>query len=593
MQTTQFSDKLCLKNIYELLGKSFYISAYQRGYRWESIQVKELLDDIWSFTESSRIDSSSFYCLQPIVVVQSEKKWQVVDGQQRLTTLYLILHYLEQEHLRRPLVDAYNQSQYSLQYETRPQSAAFLAQVHKQETEPDNIDFFYMWQAYKTIRHWFASKDYNDNNKLLEVLLAKPANKRAVKVIWYDLSDECMGNDSHAIEVFSRINIGKIPLTNAELVRALFLQQRHSQSHVTDLKKIQIATEWDQIEQRLQEPDFWYFISHSTQPYATRIEYIFDLMKDKSVTYEPFFTFHQFAADFENEKIDVDVLWGEIKSYFLTFQEWFQDKELYHLIGFLVACGESVKDLKKASEHLGLTKSQFKSELRCRTQQQLKGLSLDDLEYGSSTNNEMIKKVLLLCSVETLLSNTEPSARFPFDRYKQERWDIEHIRSQSDQAPTGGIARQAWLQNLIVYFDHHESDPERADVQSDLHQRALGALESKTNGDVFTTLYQEVMAHFGENERESWLHSLGNLALLDSSTNRSYKNAPFSVKRARLIDNDKRGVFMPICTKNVFLKYYSPDAIDLHHWTDLDRLAYEQAIAKLLVNYLPVEGVHE
>lgn len=221
MNTAHSTEKLYLRNIYELLGENFYIPAYQRGYRWGAIQVKELLDDIWEFSQPHGGNDSSFYCLQPVVVVRGEDCWQVVDGQQRLTTLRLILHFLEQEHLKRPLEEAYKKSVYMLKYETRPGCEAFLQGIHK-ESNTDNIDFFHMVQAYNAIRNWFSDKDYNDNNKLLATLLAKSTEERSVKVIWYDLSDECLNND-YAIDVFSRINIGKIPLTNAELVKAVML----------------------------------------------------------------------------------------------------------------------------------------------------------------------------------------------------------------------------------------------------------------------------------------------------------------------------------------------------------------------------------
>ena len=49
MEITKNTDKLCLKNIHDLLGMSFYVPAYQRGYRWGAGQVKALLDDIWFF----------------------------------------------------------------------------------------------------------------------------------------------------------------------------------------------------------------------------------------------------------------------------------------------------------------------------------------------------------------------------------------------------------------------------------------------------------------------------------------------------------------------------------------------------------------
>jgi hypothetical protein len=580
MNGIQRSEKLCLRNIYELLGEAFYIPAYQRGYRWGQIQVKELLDDIWEFSQQGGNDSA-FYCLQPVVVVRGEDCWQVVDGQQRLTTLRLILYFLEQEHLRRPLADAYKKPLYVLQYETRPEGEVFMQRIHE-ESNSDNIDFFHMVKAYEAIRNWFAEKDFNDNNKLLATLLAKSPEERSVKVIWYDLSDECVNND-YAIDVFSRINIGKIPLTNAELVKALFLQRSHFQNDQARLKQLQIATEWDAIEKRLREPAFWYFISNSSKRYPTRIEYIFDLMKGKRSSDETLFTFHKFHDDFKAGAADIEQLWQGIKRYFLTFDEWFQDRELYHLIGFLVDCGEKVAELKTESERVGSTKTDFKNYLRGRIRRQV-SCQLDELEYGEPH----IKKLLLLFNIQTLLSTREADIRFPFDRYKQEKWDIEHIRSQTDSAPTG-VARQEWLRDIEAYFCGSRFKGASLEREQEFAAQATELLDQNHIDDGFEGFYEEVVSYFDQGE-VSWGDMLGNLALLDASTNRSYKNALFPIKRARIIDNDKRGVFVPICTKNVFLKYYSQSVIDLMHWTESDAKDYQQAIGQLLKVYLPEQG---
>lgn len=589
MQITHDLNKLSLKTIHELLGQSFFIPAYQRGYRWTEIQVQELLDDIWEFTKSSdQNQEQGFYCLQPIVVVNSSEGWQVVDGQQRLTTLYLILHYLEQEHLRRSLLEAYKTPLYDIQYETRSDSASFLAHIHE-SMSLSNIDYFYMDRAYQFIQNWFSTKDYNDNNEFLQVLLAKPTDKgRKVKVIWYDLSNECLENRDYAIEVFSRINIGKIPLTNAELVRALFLQQQAGQSHQVDLKKIQIATEWDSIEKRLQEPTFWYFISNSDQRYPTRIEYIFDLMMGKKESDEAFFTFHQFAAEFRDgaSQVDAELLWQQVKGYFLTFEEWFQDKELYHLIGFLVACGEPVKELKALSEQKNTTKTEFKKLLRSRIQAQVGSGGIEELNYRSDA--ALIRKILLLFSVETLLASTEAEVRFPFDRYKKERWDIEHIRSQAE-LPSTPKAQAEWLNIIIDYFTQQPSNTEQEQcLLTQLQQQ----LESGNFEKDFQDLYSKVMHHFNDGSdkiKDGWLDMLGNLTLLDTTTNRSYKNAPFQVKRDRIIRNDRQGAFMPIGTKNVFLKYYSKSATNLLSWTHVDAEDYLKAITEVLKPYFSEE----
>jgi len=571
------TDKLYLKNIYDLLGENFFIPAYQRGYRWASIQVKELLDDIWEFSNSGK---SSFYCLQPVVVVKEDTYWEVVDGQQRLTTLYLILHYLEQEHLRRPLADAYKKNLYTIQYETRPESETFLKAVHE-AADLDNIDYYHMRKAYEAIVEWFSEKDYNDNNVLLSTLLEKTSESKSVKVIWYDLSSECEGND-YAIDVFSRINIGKIPLTNAELVKALFLQSSHFQKGEASLRQLHIASEWDAIEQRLQESEFWHFIYRTDigKKYPTRIEYIFDLMKGKKTGDETFFTFHKFNEDFKNGNADIDSLWKGVKDYFLTFEEWYGDRDLYHLIGFLVDCGESVARIKSQSASAGLTKTDFKAFLKSEIRKKV-NFQLDELSYGDTR----IKKLLLLFNIQTLLKTKEADVRFPFDRYKRESWDIEHIRSQTDTV-LQGVDRYAWLKDVLEYF---ESQPLSKDTEGYVDKIASLLKDDKLKDEVFEELHQSVCDYFDEGEA-SWIDGLGNLALLDAATNRSYKNALFPIKRARIIQNDMLGVFVPICTKNVFLKFYSKSSGDFMYWRESDSEDYLAAIYQVLKEYLPLQG---
>ncbi|MSO78875.1 MAG: DUF262 domain-containing protein [Acidimicrobiia bacterium] len=89
----------------------FFVADYQRGYRWGEDEVRRLLDDI-------KEACAAEYYLQPVVVKPLESgRWELVDGQQRLTTLYLILriikNFLPELELR-----------YTLTYETRPDQEA-------------------------------------------------------------------------------------------------------------------------------------------------------------------------------------------------------------------------------------------------------------------------------------------------------------------------------------------------------------------------------------------------------------------------------------------------------------------------------------
>ena len=607
-ETPAIDSNLCLKSVYELLNEDFFIPAYQRGYRWGESQVKALLNDIWEFARTPLEKQSAFYCLQPVVVVRGDNHWQVVDGQQRLTTLFLLLRYFDIEHLGNSLERRYKKRLYSLSYETRPNCLQFLEHIHE-EGHTDNIDFFHMHEAFETIRKWFSDKDFNDHDDFMKVLLEKASERPSVKVIWYDLTGEST-DYNYAIDVFARINIGKIPLTNAELIKALFLKSSNFNEKEANLKQLQIASEWDQIEKRLQEPSFWYFINDSGRDYATRIEYVFDLMKNNQSNQDPFYTFIKFQDDLQVSGKTIDQLWKEVKDYFMTLDEWYQDRELYHLIGFLVTTGCKVAGLNAKAHQPEMTKTLFKQFLRGLIKQQFNH-DIDGLNYED--NRHEIRKLLLLFNIQTLLSTSNADIRFPFDRFKKEQWDIEHIRSKADRVPTGK-ERKLWLEDLkqflltdpsaIAFFIPADElntatklNPkvleDAARQISQLVNRIESLKSDNESSQIFVAFYNEINNQLNK-ELVDWVDDLGNLALLDASTNRSYKSAIFPIKRARIIENDSLGIFVPICTKNVFLKYYSKSYNELVEWSENDANDYVTAIKQVLAGYLPQQGAaHE
>ncbi len=195
-----------LKKINELQEYNFYIPAYQRGYRWGEKEVVDLLTDISEFKsrEVEGTDEKTWYCLQPIVVKKrNDWQYEVIDGQQRLTTIYLILHFLNTRYVEKAKI-------FSLAYQTRENSSEFLEKLTKDVESDENIDFFYISEAYKAVCNWFYQPNFNIND-------FESKFKFNAKVIWYESSED------DSIAIFTRINIGKIPLTNAELIKALFL----------------------------------------------------------------------------------------------------------------------------------------------------------------------------------------------------------------------------------------------------------------------------------------------------------------------------------------------------------------------------------
>ncbi|MFW2585613.1 DUF262 domain-containing protein [Aliarcobacter butzleri] len=548
-----------LKTINELQQFSFYIPSYQRGYRWSKNEVKDLLNDISEFTPRlvDDTDEKTWYCLQPIVTKKKENgQFEVIDGQQRLTTIYLILHFMN-SRLREP------EKIFDLDYETRENSTLFLRDLTRETYNDSNIDFYHISNAYETVCDWFNKPNFNIND-------FESKFKFNSKVIWYESSEE------DPIEIFTRINIGKIPLTNAELIKALFLNSANFDKKKNEkirLKQLEISSEWDYIEQSLQNNRFWYFLNGNNIN-TNRIEFIFDLMNDEKDYTDNYSTFRFFNKKFikKDQKI-IENNWLEIKKYFQRFQEWFEERDLYHKIGYLIAI-ESVTIADLYNKSINLSKTEFRTLLDEAIKSDLKNVTLESLQYG----DKRVNKVLLLYNILTMLNNENDNAYFPFDIYKNERWDIEHITSITDTIPK---QKNSWLNDAKVFIDVSKEDGKKLKNRADT---------CDCEDDIeFEVLFKDIVKHFNFYLEGEDINDISNLALLDSETNRGYKNAVFPLKRKTIIDREKEGIFIPICTKNVFLKYFSSYPPKISFWTLEDRENYYKDLEKVLKNYVEKE----
>lgn len=669
-----------LKNIKYLSGKNFFIPDYQRGYRWTSAEVCKMLDDFYEFLlriELDQVEEGEFYCLQPIVVKErsdlgkeGQKWYEVIDGQQRLTTLYLILKVL------RDFVNRRNSKfvPYHLVYETRQSNIEddVLATVGTEAFDATaNVDAYYMDIVYKSIVKWFEEKDVegldSDMLKFLlkETLVGDKDMAHNVRIIWYD-AEEKEGETS--VGIFTRLNIGKIALNNAELIKALFLKKgRRSRKDISDkeqvaietelsLKQILISEEWNQIEQKLQDDSFWYFLRRSNDKtkYETRIEFILDLMADKFSKDAPEFyhTFNYFCYLLSSSPTvkEIEKEWKSVKKYFRELEYWYNDRRLFHLIGFLIEIGVGVNDIMDMAylqieknpisfvlddngEKIRLDKDKFLSKINDRIRAYMEDVNIDSLKYGDAK----MRSTLLLFNILTVADSNRSDIKFPFDKYKAEEWDKEHIASQKehDETPRNNRQRSQWIDDMLLYFcgvsaddifvndeeDNDdasqegrnkyvieqaenwikkESDDENTDISEEVLQIVRDLIDAKRMSsendkdrdsrayeDIMIKLFEAIQKYFDADKlSDSKKDTIGNMALLNASINRSYKNALFPIKRMHIKRNDSMGVFVPIATKNVFLKYYSKSIDNMMYWTDADADSYMESIKNTLRKYL-------
>lgn len=566
--TTSEAGEMPLKNVRDLLGEHYYIPNYQRGYRWGKDEVTKLLDDIWDFASQGK---SEFYCLQPLIILPQEPSdaeetvwYEVLDGQQRLTTLNLIVHYIK-EHF--PGNEKYLEMH--LHYQTRPESS--------------KIDFWHIKRAYACIHSWFIKKAEDDRIKdstFQEVFLDK------VKVIWYEID---RGEDP--IKVFERNNIGKIPLADAELIKAFILKgdNRSDSNHLR--RQLEIAREWDEIEQGLRNPNLWAFIFGNKPMPDICIGQLFVVALKLEDEKKPK-VYDIVEKNLEEKEGYLESLWQRVKDLYSMIVDWYHDHKAYHYIGYLTQMGVKVQSICALISEDD-TKAQFINKLRSKISEgEIRKLhySQEDGFYKKSKKEKSkelyggkeVRSLLLLYNIELCLREGS-TERFPFETLQVEgekriTWDIEHIDSQTPREIQSKKEQNQWLEvtreALGSKIDETLGESIEKYIAQELNEQ-----------EKFEALREQLQDLAGEKE-DNYSQSIGNLALLDAETNRSYGNSLFINKRAELQKREQQGKFIPQGTKIAFMKYFSGSRLALDKWSTEDKCAHEAYIYGLVKDYI-------
>ena len=646
------------KSVQELLGLNFFIPSYQRGFRWTRQQVVDLLNDIRDFIQSIKNPTSSrIYCFQPLVVKRSydnnmdllqeirnatsvedarskieaiPARWNVIDGQQRLTTIYLILSYLKASSI-------HSSELYTIAYETRKGregfigSEVFLKAIHtkyQENSKEDNTDYFHMSKAYETIIDWFKK-----NSNEIDLTLFTHTLLQRVQFIWYETEEP------NPIKVFTRLNIGKIGLTDSELIKALFLNRSNfsdrDERHVR-LQQLEIASEWDQIEYSLQDDTFWLFIHETGYTNPTRIDFIFDLIREDEVFGkiddlgdDSHKTFRYFDGYFKSRK-DHDYTdskwlhdtWKLVKDIYLIFKEWNDDCDMFHYTGFLINQGISIhlllklyRETRSKDEFIVKLKDLIRNEIACCSD------LTRQYEINGGAPKTTVRRLLLLYNIQTILEQNYKLKsddkyklpllyKFPFHLFKKESeskkrcgWEIEHIASNA-----GDLNDE---KNLNIYIECALKSCS-AEIKTKITKWMADKENQEKSPDDKRSFIDTMLADVGWSEENK--NKLWNFTLLDSATNQEYQNSVFPFKRM-CVAKKERGIklqfkynsqtnkieftetpevaFVPLCTKNVFAKTYSPYPDHFLSWTINDAHAYLKDINEVLSSAAFIENQEE
>lgn len=492
------------KAIPELLNKKYYIPEYQRGYRWEDKQVLNLLDDLDTFFSGDT--KGQFYCLQPIVVkevtIDNEKWLEVIDGQQRLTTILILMKVFDQ--LNAPKFGLPKTHSYTIRYATRPsiqnifdtisitsEPSTNKAVIDESKNQwPGMIDSLYIYNAAKTILNWFMDEQprifrygqyfYNTVN----------SGDKSVQVVWYETNED---KDPH--DIFNRMNSLKVGLSCSELIRSIFLSSctkfnLGTFDGLSDSLKLEVEKErfqqkqssinekWDEIEQQMRDESFQSFLTSRNIKSRNAIDLLFDLVSGKYASNKPFNSNlnkedELYTYLYIKNMVDVDgdawTTWLSILNVYEKLLFWYHDRDLYHRIGFLntiAATGheddavytllaERKGKIALRNKVVSMIKEAMILPENKETHQPIEKLS--QLSYDNNIHYNYIKRLLILYNVETSRIQTS-NEFFDFDKFrytadkKHKIWTLEHIHAQnSDCLPETN--KDSWYEWIVFNRD--------------------------------------------------------------------------------------------------------------------------------------------
>jgi uncharacterized protein with ParB-like and HNH nuclease domain len=549
--------------------KYYNIPEYQRGYKWTKTNVEELLEDI----RDADCKGDKFYCLQNITIIpqENDKKelfFNVIDGQQRLTTLVILLSYLEQQALVKGKIN------YSIREETHKFLTDFILTrklwAEKQLTYDDFIkanphynkpDIFFIFHTAKNIAKWFE-KNTIDSEKLL--------NK--VKFIVNQLPQK----DNKEEEIFRNLNSDRVPLDGADLARGIIItrvareliqsDELKSAKNIVAMneKRVKVGLEldsWNNWWNQENVKNYFDFFKNKDEQLLKNNRTSFDikqypinqlyLLYAYSIGKELDLSIFEKGQDNNGKSGDDTIeMYKAIQNLHYTLQDWYKDKEIYHYLGYLFSqFGLEFKEVWTKWKDNNISRSEFKQELKNWIKKRL---------FSSHDNNS---------ETDEYESWLEQIKNVQHNWYEEEGKKLDEILILLDIIE---LLKEGTSFLPPKYFKKHEEDKEHILPQTP-NDEDIKKLDEYSKPQAIDHLKQG-------------LNSIGNIVLLPSLLNQSYGNKPYLDKRFSILrDNIKSDEYIRRHTLNTFIQSSKKDQID--EW-NLESIRHNaKDIAEKIINF--------
>lgn len=603
-----------------LLDKTFVIPLFQRGYRWDSRQITALLEDLNEFQQQDN-RPVAYYCLQPLVVAadkENGKRYTVIDGQQRLTTLFLLLCYLSSTSN-----DGQQANLFKLEFEGRPVQQDFIEQKkfkHDDASSLTNIDNFYLKNAWDTIKKWYEGKESAGKRPDLWGILTS-SDKPYAAVIFYQTAED------DAVESFRRLNYGKVPLTSAEIIKALLLQSDcyPSSQKMADMAALR-GVMWDRMERDLADPYLGGMLGFSAGAPRSKISLVLDFVAEKlnksfqervpevrgikgseEVDLFAYHVINRFLQEADDRAAAVEIVWKNIQRTHNLIMNCRNNRVWYHLIGLYALLykkkegRELLADLHDLAEKAKSSKRDFKEKLKEKIGAKLRvperkggytypegkrGLHCPDLAYNGAYEDK-VHAILTAFNVWTVHQDPDKNRLFPFHIFRKNLpMTLEHIHPKSlahEMIPRFEETRVWWTERkdglrLLSAKERQALEEAVASLDALLASRdAFDAEKVREPIQAIENVFSE-RANIGAAD----IDSLANMALLDRSTNSAFNANLMDKKREILQKKVSKKEWIPPATEDVFSKKYSAGKIkNMQFWMPEDREAYLNEIQKV------------
>ena len=574
-------------------NKSHYnIPLYQRGYKWEKKHVTKLLVDIDNFTPSG----SKFYCLQNITIVPHDDFFNIVDGQQRLTTLVILLSFLGEKHIVQNKVQFPNNS-------IREETNKFLKEIIsktdvefpkmswddfvKENEHFDHQDINHIFSAYRIIGDWFDIKIKDDPS--FKIAEFKDKLLKNVKLIVNKVDDKTSEE-----RIFGNLNSKRVPLDGADLVRAILItnvanEEGKREADIKNIvrvneRRVKIGWELDLINIWWSTENVKKFFEKFIQAKSEEVGVGVKLFKEDKY---PINLLLLLFAEKRNEEVltleliekhnnDALGLYKELTKLHSTLQDWFGDREIYHYLGYLF--NNSTKKEINFYKIFQLwencnTRDSFKISLKGLIKKQIfdDGVVVnfedENTNWYSDEPKKLVKVLVLLDIIHSTLEN---QAFLPVEAFTKADNDIEHIFPQN---PEKIEERKEYIEFLNSYVLDIKEQFDTLDYDLKIDDE---------------TYLQEVTAFIKKQVQSIKINSIGNLVLLYYSLNRSIGRISYAKKRARVIEYFNDGKFIQPHTFRVFARYFvdkNNQIKDLERWTNKDIDANSRKITETINHF--------